>query len=200
MSPVSAEPDEAEQGASYSFRSSLLGPGWEFRITGDGLDWSSGQRAGHVPFAKVRRVRMAFRPLSMQSYRFLTEVWAEGTPKLTIASTSWKGLVEHQRLDKEYSAFVRALHRGLARSRTAARLERGSPPLLYWPGVVVLFGMALGFAVLIVFALRSGSLAGAAFVAAFLLLFLWQSGNFFRRNRPGLYPAEAPPEDLLPGR
>jgi hypothetical protein len=30
------------------------------------------------------------------------------------------------------------------------------------------------------------------------VLFLWQSGNFFRRNRPGLYRPEALPAELLP--
>jgi len=197
--PLSAEPEAAEQGASYSFRTSLLGSGWTFAIAGDGIDWSSGQRSGHVPFAKIRRVRMAFRPLSMQSYRFITEVWAEGAPKLTIASTSWKSLVEHQRLDSEYSAFLRAFHRALAKSGATVRCEQGSPPVLYWPGVVVFGGMGLGLAVLIVRALQVGSLAGAAFVAAFMLLFMWQGGNFFRRNRPGLYRPEAPPAELLPG-
>ena len=39
---------------------------------------------------------------------------------------------------------------------------------------------------------------GAAFIGAFLLLFLWQGGNFFRRNKPGVYRAEAPPPELMP--
>ena len=40
----------------------------------------------------------------------------------------------------------------------------------------------------------------AAFVGAFMLLFLWQGGNFFRRNRPGFYRPEALPAELLPKR
>jgi hypothetical protein len=47
-------------------------------------------------------------------------------------------------------------------------------------------------------ALQSGALAGAAFIAAFLGLFLWHGGNFLRRNRPGLYRPDALPEMLLP--
>jgi hypothetical protein len=39
---------------------------------------------------------------------------------------------------------------------------------------------------------------GAAFIAIFLALFLWQAGAFFRRNRPGIYRPEAPPEALMP--
>jgi len=41
------------------------------------------------------------------------------------------------------------------------------------------------------------AVAGAA-VGGFLVLFLWQGGNFFRRNRPGLYRPEALPAELMP--
>ena len=58
--------------------------------------------------------------------------------------------------------------------------------------------MGVGLALLIVRALQAHAVAGTAFVGGFLALFLWQGGNFFRRNRPGLYRPEAPPDDLLP--
>jgi hypothetical protein len=58
--------------------------------------------------------------------------------------------------------------------------------------------VALGLAVLIVRALQADAIAGALFIAAFLALFLWQGGHFFRRNRPGLYRPDAPPRDLMP--
>ena len=51
---------------------------------------------------------------------------------------------------------------------------------------------------LIVRALQSDAKGGAAFIAGFLVLFLWQGGNFFRRNRPGLYRPEALPAELMP--
>jgi hypothetical protein len=47
-------------------------------------------------------------------------------------------------------------------------------------------------------ALQADARAGAAFVAGFLALFLWQGGNFFRRNRPGLYRPDAIPAALMP--
>ena len=79
-----------------------------------------------------------------------------------------------------------------------ARFEQGSNPLLYWPGLVAFVGVSLGLAWLIVRALQSDARGGAVFVGAFLLLFLWQGGNFFRRNRPGHYRPEALPAELMP--
>jgi hypothetical protein len=49
-------------------------------------------------------------------------------------------------------------------------------------------------------ALQADSKGGAAFIGGFLVLFLWQGGNFFRRNRPGLYRPEALPAELMPKR
>ena len=80
---------------------------------------------------------MSFKPANMQTQRFLTEVWADGEPKLKISSSSWKSVFEQERLDKPYSAFVGELHRRLIRAAAPARFEQGSNPLLNtgwgWP-------------------------------------------------------------------
>jgi len=47
-------------------------------------------------------------------------------------------------------------------------------------------------------ALQAHTISVAAFIAAFLALFLWQGGNFFRRNKPGRYRPDALPPELLP--
>jgi hypothetical protein len=56
----------------------------------------------------------------------------------------------------------------------------------------------LGIAVLVLRALQAQSFGGAAFVVAFLAFFLSYGGNFLRRNRPGQYPPDALPADVLP--
>jgi len=188
----------AAQTAAYAYRPSLLGAAWEFKLAGDGIDWSAGRKAGHIPFRTVRRLRMSYRPASMQSYRFMTELWADGAPKLEILSSSWKSLVELERLDKPYTAFVAELHRRIALAAPPARFEQGSHPLLYWPGLIAFVSVSLGLAWLIVRALQVDAKGGAVFVGIFLVVCLWQGGNFFRRNRPGLYRPEAPPAELLP--
>lgn len=195
---MSAERDSAHEGAAYRYRPSLLGAAWEFKLGERGIDWAAGARSGRIPFAKVRRLRMSYRPMSMQSHRFTTELWAEDGTKLQIVSTSWKSMVEQERLDRPYSAFVRELHRRIAEAGAPVRCEQGKNPWLYWPGLIVFAGMSLGLAFLVVRALQAHAPAGAAFIGAFLLLFLWQGGNFFRRNRPGLYRPDALPAELMP--
>jgi hypothetical protein len=182
----------------YSYRPSLLGAAWEFKLTDDGIEWVAGRRSGHIRYRDLHRMRLSYRPTSMQSHRFMTELWGKGTPKLKILSTTWKSMVEQVRLDQQYRAFVCELHRRIAQAAPAARFEQGSHPLLYWPGLIIFAGVAFGLALLVVRAMQADAKGGAAFVGVFLLLLLWQGGNFFRRNRPGLYRPEAPPAELMP--
>jgi hypothetical protein len=182
----------------YGYKSSLMGAPFEFRLAPDALEWRKGQFAGRTPYDRIRRIRLSFRPMTMQNYRFLAEVWPMDGPKLKIASTSWKSLVEHERFDTGYRTFVTELSRRVGAAGGQTLFDTGSPPLLYWPGVVMLLVASLAIAALTVRALQTGAWSGAAFVGAFLALFLWQAGNFFRRNRPGTYRPGAVPPQVLP--
>lgn len=195
---VTAETPETDEEVVYTFRPSLLGAPWQFALTPEGIHWTAGRGSGEVRYGAVRRVRMSYRPANMQSYRFVTEIWAEGAPKLRIVSTSWKSMFEQERLDKAYATFVAALHRRLGEAGSRAVYEQGTHPLMYWPGVAVFVSICLGFAALAVRGLQQGAWAGTAFIGAFLLFFLWHGGNFFRRNRPGAYRPDALPAELLP--
>ncbi|HEY6862212.1 MAG TPA: hypothetical protein VI358_20810 [Pseudolabrys sp.] len=190
--------DAAGKVVTYAYRPSVMGAVREFKLSDDGIDWAAGVRSGHIPYRNVRLLRMSYRPTSIQSQRFMTELWAEGAPKLTINSSSWKSMVEQERLDQSYSAFVRELHLHISNVAPSARFKQGSRPLIYWPSVVVFVAIALGLAGLIARALQIGAFGGAAFVGAFLALFLWQVGNFLRRNRPGEYRPGALPKEVIP--
>jgi hypothetical protein len=58
--------------------------------------------------------------------------------------------------------------------------------------------VSLGLALLVVRALQANAKGGAVFIGGFLALFLWQGGNFFRRNRPVRYHQLDIPTQLLP--
>lgn len=188
----------AANGIVYSYRPSLLGAAWQFELADDGIEWVAGRRSGRIPYRDVRKLRLSFRPANLQSQRFLAEIWAEDAPKLAIASSSWKSMFEQERLNKPYSTFVAELHRRLVAAQAPARYERGMTALRYWPGLMLFSAVALVISVLILRALQTGALSGAAFIAVFLALFVWQGGIYLRRNRPGVYRPDALPMDLLP--
>src|SRR5712671_3425791 len=134
--------DHRADDPSYAFKSSLMGAGFEFRLASDALEWRRGGQSGRVPYDRIRRIRLSFRPMTMQNYRFLAEVWPADGPKLQIASTSWKSMFEHERLDAQYAAFVTELNRRTGAAGGPTSFDCGSPGLIYWPGVVVLAGAA----------------------------------------------------------
>jgi hypothetical protein len=183
---------------AYAYKPSLMGAPWELRLAPDALEWRIGRHQGRTPYTRIARVRLSFRPVTMQTRRFVTEIWPADGPRLVVASSSWKSIVEQEGRDQAYGAFIRELHRRIAASGARVTFEAGSPPILYWLGLAVFVIVTLGLAVLTVRALQSGAWAAAAIIGGMLCLFVWQSGNYFRRNRPGSYRPEALPEQLVP--
>lgn len=183
----------------YFYKPNLMGVPWVFQLRRNGLAWEYGRRSGVVPYDAVRRVRMSFRPGTMQMQRFLTEVWAPQSPKLTISSVSFRGLLEQARQDDDYIAFVSELHRRLAAAGSQARFESGMHPALYWMGAVVFAGIGLTLAGFFVATLLKRDLTGAVVVAAVVALVIWQAGMIFRRNRPQIYRPQELPKVVFPG-
>ncbi|HET7847676.1 MAG TPA: hypothetical protein VFL51_01310 [Pseudolabrys sp.] len=130
--------------------------------------------------------------------RYRTEIWSEAAPKVELVSTSWKSMVEQERLDRAYRAFVCELHRQLSQVNEKASFEKGVDVLPYWCGVAVCAATLFAVAALVVRAMQTGAWQGAVIIAAFAALFLWQAGRYFRRNRPGRYRPDALPADLIP--
>ena len=185
---------------SYSFKASSFGAPWEFELRPEGLKWFVGRQTGLVGYDKIRRVRLSYRPVTMQSYRFQTEIWSHELPKIRIASTSWRGIVEQTRQDDAYNAFIVELHRRLADAGARARFSTGISSIKYWVGLVMFVAIVLGLGAITVQALWLKEWAGAGLVAGFIALFVWHLGVFFRRNRPEIYLPDAVPANVLPRR
>lgn len=186
-------------GPHYSYRPSLIGPPLDLRLKPHALAWSLGSRTGEIPYSDIRKIQLMFRPGTVQNGTFVCYIWPASSPKVTITSSSRRSMVDVTRQDAPYRDFIVALHRHLANSGAPPEYVRGVKPYVYWPGIAIMAVASLGFAMLIVRALQTQAWAGAGFIAAFLGLFLWQLGGYFRRNRPGDYRADNVPVELLPG-
>ena len=190
--------DANDQAPQFSYKPSLIGMPLELRLAPDALEWGAGRRQGRVRYEDIRRVRLSFRPVTLNNYRFLTELWPADGPKLQFASSSWKNLVEQQTFNEAYRDFVTELHRRMAAAGSPAAFVAGSPPLLFWPALALFAAVMLALAVLAVRTIQTGALPAAGFIALFFALFCWQAGTFLSRNRPGRYRPEALPDHLLP--
>ncbi|MCW5682883.1 MAG: hypothetical protein KIT85_00715 [Pseudolabrys sp.] len=193
-----AEPDSGDGVTRYAYKPSLMSPVFSFALMPDALTWSRGRHSGEIRYDQITRLRMSFRPATMQRGRYQLEIWSSVAPRMPVISATVRSMVEMQPQGPEFRAFVTELHRRITETGHQPRCEAGLFPPVYWIGVTVLGLTALAMAAMIVRALQAGVWAGAAFVLAFLALFLWQGGQFFRLNRPGPYNVAQPPAALLP--
>jgi hypothetical protein len=182
----------------YAFRVSLTGATCRFAIKPEALYWESGRRAGRIRYERIRAVRLSYRPVTMQSHRFVADIWSTDNPKVQIVSVSWRSVVQQERLDAQYRAFIAELHRRLAAAGGSPQFIAGLPVAIYWFGAVVFAGVLVASAALTVRAIRLGAWSATAVILAFLAMFLWQFSAYFRRNRPGRYRPDAIPAALLP--
>jgi hypothetical protein len=192
---ASAEHDDATY---YAFKQSLVGAASEFILGENDIEWRSGARSLRIQYKDIRQVRLAFRPVTLQNYRFVAEVKSRTGIKFTVASTSWRSLVEHQRYDRQYKAFITEMHRRIAASGGSVRYVIGAPAFLYWPGLLIFTGLMVTVASLAVRAVLVGEWQATAFIVVMMGFFLWQTVAFFRRNRPGDYAPDRLPDQVLP--
>ncbi len=182
----------------YSYKPNLMGGIWTFRLAPNDLQWAMGSVSGKVAYRDIRRIRMSFRPVTMQSYRFLTEIWSDRNPKLPVVSSSWKSLTEQERLDDDYTRFVIALHEKIAAAKGTPQLQTGAFPLLYWPGVIIFAAICVATIGVLLRALQDGDTAVTLLLMAFFAFLVWQLGRFFKRNLPRRYTLDVIPPDVLP--
>ncbi len=198
MTPDMDQDEAAATDPVYGFKPSLMGAICRFTLRADAMDWEIGRHSGSLRYDRVTAIRLSYRPVTMQSHRFVTEIWSTDTPKIQIFSVSWRSMLEQERLDQAYSTFVAELHRRLAAAGTGARFSNGLPFIIYWIGVAIFGGVMLATCALLFRAAAVDQWSAAAVIAVFFLALAYQVGMFFYYNRPGRYRPEAIPAVALP--
>jgi hypothetical protein len=191
------ERDE-EGNPAYAFKASLAGGMRRFTLKPDALHWQVGNRGGSARYDRIRAVRLSYRPVTMQSHRFVAEIWPVGQSKIQIVSVSWRSMMEQQRLDAAYAAFLAELHRRIAIARGNTQFSAGLPLVIYWIGVTVFTAVLLATAALVVRAAQTAQWTATVFVALFLAVFTYQIGQYFYRNQPRRYPSGQIPAAVMP--
>ena len=184
--------------AAYAFKASLIGAAQQFELSDEGLQWRMGPKSGLWPYASIARVRLSFRPVSMQSQRYRADLEDSKGARLRIVSTTWQTVALMAPQNDAYRAFILELHRRMQAAGSRADLIGGLPPAIHTAALVVVALVAAAMTGLLARAVATGSWPGALFIAGFAALFGWQIGGFIRRNRPRKYDFNDVPKDLLP--
>src|ERR1700749_3703894 len=162
--------DEAAP-VSYAYKASLIGAGHRFELTDQGLSWKVSGRSGVWPYAAITRVRLSFRPVSMQARRFRADIESADLGRIALLSTSWQTSVLMAPQDRDYRAFIVELHRRMKAAGSNAELIGGLRPRIYIAALALLALVAAAMASLLLRAILIGELAGIAFLLGFAALF-----------------------------
>ena len=190
--------DETAGAVRYAYKASLVGAAHQFELTGEGLNWRIAGKSGVWPYAAISAIRLSYRPVSMQSRRFRTDIDGAERGRIALLSTTWQTSVLMAPQDHDYRAFIVELHRRMAAAGSNATLTGGLKRRVYAAAVILLTLVAIAMAGLFLRALMTGEFAGILFLAGFAALFAWQVGGFVTRNRPRTYTFDRLPQALLP--
>lgn len=182
----------------YAFKASLIGAAHQFELTDEGLSWRVAGKSGVWPYTSISRIRLSYRPVSMQARRFRADIDREGGGHIVLLSTSWQTATLMAPQDKDFRGFIVELHRRMAQAGSSAALIGGLTRRAYLAAVVVLGLLAIPMAGLFIRAIVTFEFTGALFLLGFAALFAWQVGGFVRRNRPQTYAFGRLPLGLLP--
>ena len=197
--PVSSQKSgEGAAATRYAYKASLIGSAHQFELTDRGLSWQVGSKAGVWPYADIATIRLSYRPVSMQSRRFRTDIEHANRQRIAILSTSWQTVALMAPQDDDYRAFIAQLHARLKQAGGRVALIGGVKPGVYAAGVALLALVAIAITGLLARAVATGAFGGALFLVGFAALFGWQIGGFVRRNRPRTYSFDDLPRELLP--
>src|ERR1700730_8611807 len=67
-------PDDAASNARYAYKASLVGAARQFELTDAGLAWRVAGKSDVWPYRAISRIRLSYRPVSMQSHRFRADI------------------------------------------------------------------------------------------------------------------------------
>jgi hypothetical protein len=191
-------PNDAAGNVRYAYKASLVGAARQFELTDAGLAWRVAGKSDVWPYRAISKIRLSYRPVSMQSHRFRADIEHSGGARLVILSTTWRTAALMAPQDQDYRAFITRLHARMKAAGSKAALVGGLGPRTYAAAIALLVLVAIAISGLFIRAVATGEFAGALFLVGFAALFAWQVGGFVGRNRPRAYTFDHLPEALLP--
>lgn len=159
------------------------------------------QRAGKdmiIPYREIETIRLFYAPRGINFSGFRAKIYIRTGKTVSFEDRSHKSLIETERLDDSYRAFIIEL---------CARAEGANANVLLYAGKsVTLLALAafLGIAAVVLLALFAWNALHAnqtlisIGVAAFAIFFAAWTANFVIRNRPRRFTANTIPAEMLP--
>jgi hypothetical protein len=183
---------------TYQHRAKPYSPEAIFTLKDDVVAIVQGARKGDFPYRDIDMVRLTFRPRNTTNEGYMAVLYRRDRKTASLTNLSWKSLVDMERQDADYSAFVRALIARIVAANPNVALAAGMPRWRYLlTGLFAVFSMA-GLIAVAAHALQNASWPIAAMAGGLGVYFVWWSWRFLGRNLPRNFTPNAIPADVMP--
>jgi hypothetical protein len=183
---------------TYQHRAKPYAPEAEFVLKDDHVAITQGARKGNFPYRDIDLIRLTYRPRNTTNEGYVAKIYRRDRKTASLTNLSWKSLVDMERQDASYAAFVRALIGRITAANPAVALQAGMPRWLHL--ITGAFGAAAVLTMIVVTAqaIRNASWPIALMTGALALYFGWWSWRYLTRNRPRRFTPDALPADVMP--
>jgi hypothetical protein len=181
----------------YTYRLNALEKETTLTLDGDVMRVEREGRLEQFPLRDVTEVRLSYNPSRADRQRYDCRVTIRGGGRLTIRSTTYKGIGDFGNQGEAYGEFVRALHERLA-TIDGIGFKKGDSAFRYY-GSLGCFGSSILMLFLVL--LMTGLLFIPWIAVAKLLVlifFLPWLYKYAKLNRPGTYDPRVIPDEILP--
>ena len=182
----------------YAHRAKPYSSDLELRLTARALMAEKGKSQQTYALDKLERIRLSFSPRNTSKLTFLCEVRAMDGSSVKFDNLTWKSMIQTERQDVDFRAFVLALIERTATVNRSVRLEAGIGTLKFNLMRMIGFGLIAALAGATIFSATKASYTVA--VGSFGLtvyIALWLR-DFLTRNQPRAFTASAVPGNVLP--
>lgn len=169
-----------------------------YRLDGHRLTVDSGRKVSEVQLGAVEEVRLSFEPRSLAHNVLRTRLRLTDGRSITLTSITWRSMIQAERQDQDYGAFVRRLVGAIAAANPGARFVAGKNPLLWAASAIVAGILLVAMAVFAWRAFQMGAQGTALMTLAVMGLGVWQLEPIVRLNKPRSFDPKDPPRDLVP--
>lgn len=203
MDNIPPETDRAalgpEERLAYAHRPKPISSGLELVLLQDSLRAERSRSSQSVALKAIERITLSFTPKNTAQQAFTCALLVSDGRTIKFHNISWKSLVEVQRLDAEFTGFVRALIQKVATANPRVELRAGVSKWRYSLMMVSGAAIIIGLTTAAIYAMaRQNTIIGLMSLGLTVYLGFWLKG-FLSRNRPRLFTPETIPPEVMPG-
>jgi hypothetical protein len=185
---------------SYAHRAKPFSLEAEFRFKPDHLSVAQGKRSGNFPYRDIMMIRLLYKPKNTTNEGYEAKIYRRDKHTASLSNISWKGLIDLERKDAQYRAFIEELVSRVQAANPDVVLQAGMPVWLHRITAAAGLG-AVGIMLVVGFqAVVLGSWQVGVFAVALAAYFCWWASRYISRNRPRSFTAKTIPEDVVPKR